>query len=139
MIFRALPLIVALAATASLACVVVPVESPRPITRVYRPGPPPHAPAHGHRHKHHAHGVEVELVFDTGLGVYAVVGWPGHYYREKSFFRVADGAWQVSAHIDSGWVAVSDAKLPPGLAKKHGPSKARGPKWRGPHPAKHRD
>ena len=33
--------------------------------RVYRHGPPPHAPAHGYRHKQHG----VELVYDSGRGV----------------------------------------------------------------------
>src|SRR5262245_650986 len=47
-------------------------------------GPPPWAPAHGYRHKQHrayqSHEGSVELVFDSGIGVYAVVGFPNYYW-----------------------------------------------------------
>src|SRR5262245_11687981 len=47
-------------------------------------GPPPWAPAHGHR-RHHQRAYQhrdatVDMVFDSGLGVYVVVGLPNYYY-----------------------------------------------------------
>lgn len=102
-----------------------------PAVVVHKPGPPPHAPAHGYRHKHAHHGVD--LVFDSGLGVYIVVNLTDHYYHDGHFFRLHDGVWQISAHLNHGWKHASK-RLPPGLAKKHG---KKGHK-RGPHPAKHR-
>jgi hypothetical protein len=126
-------LVAALAASATLACVQVHHLDPVPRSaRVEKPGPPPHAPAHGYRHKHKTHAGEVQLVFDSGLGLYLVVGWPGHFYDTGHYYRKADGVWLISTRLDTGWVAVSAKKLPPGLAKK-----GRGPK-KGPHPASHR-
>jgi hypothetical protein len=84
-----------------------------------RRGPPPHAPAHGYRHKHHTHAGSVDLVFDSGLGVYVVVGWPDHYWSDDHYYRWVDGGWLRSAHLDGGWAACSSGRIPPGLAKKH--------------------
>ena len=121
-----LALLVALAAFAPLAC--THIDIPYPLEgRVERAGPPPHAPAHGYRQKHHARGGDIELVFDSGLGVYVVVGWPGHYWHDDHYYRDVDGAWQVSVRLDGGWSAAPSRKLPPGLAKKH--------RGKGPHPA----
>jgi len=132
--YARIPILLAtLAASATLACVAVHHHVPVPQTaRVEKRGPPPHAPAHGYRHKHKAHAGEVELVFDSGLGVYVVLGWPGHFYDQSHYYRQDGGVWQVSARLDGGWVAASTKKLPPGLAKK-----GRGPK-KGPHPASRR-
>lgn len=122
---------------ASLACAEGSYRVPIPRTaRAHEAGPPPHAPAHGYRHKHHAQAGEIELVFDSGLGVYVVVGWPGHYYNDGHYYREADGVWHVSSRLDAGWAALSAKKLPPGLAKKSTRGKG---KKRGPHPAKHGD
>ena len=110
---------------------------PGPEVRVHeRGGPPPHAPAHGYRRKHqveHGHGhAELELVFDSGLGVYVVVGLPGIYFHADHFYRQVDAGWQVSLHHDSGWVLASQRDVPPGLrGKAHGRSQGKGKK---PHP-----
>ncbi len=100
---------------------------------VRKPGPPPHAPAHGYRHKHGHHGVE--LVFDSQLGVYMVVGWDDVFFLGDHFYRIVDGGWQISARLDGGWAHMHPAKLPRGLGKK-----VRGPKrhGNGHHPAKRR-
>ena len=136
MINRTLALLVAVAASASFGCthVHIPVSVPEP-ARVSRHGPPPHAPAHGYRHKHRTHVGEVELVFDSGLGVYVLVGWPGHFYWDDRFYREIDGVWHSSLRLNTSWVRLSGKKVPPGLAKKSGREKHR--KNRGPHPAKH--
>jgi hypothetical protein len=79
-------------------------------------GPPPHAPAHGCRRKMPA---GVEVVYDSGCGVYVVVGWEDHYYLEGNYFRFRDGRWEVSVGIESGWKAVGYESVPPGLRGKH--------------------
>jgi hypothetical protein len=78
-------------------------------------GPPAHAPAHGHRRKQVA---GVELVFDTGLGLYVVVGHPDHYYHEGHFYRLTSGTWDMSLRIDGAWASASGRSLPPGLRAK---------------------
>jgi hypothetical protein len=75
-------------------------------------GPPAHAPAHGYRNKQVS---GVELVFDTGRGVYIVVGVADTYYYDGYFYRLRAGGWEMSLKHDSGWAAVSMASLPRGL------------------------
>jgi len=82
-------------------------------------GPPPHAPAHGHRHKHHG----VELIYDSGCGVYVVVGFPSHYYYSGHFYRFHGDQWEMSVEIGGGWKRTFEASLPPGL---RGKEKAKG-------------
>lgn len=89
------------------------VVGPKSAKRVGH-GPPPHAPAHGHRAKH-PDGVEV--VYDSGSGVYVVVGFPDHYYCNGHYYRFHDDNWQVSVRIDGVWEFVADRDLPPGLRK----------------------
>ena len=79
-------------------------------------GPPPHAPAHGYRHKHHRDGVN--LVFDSGLGVYVVADWPGYYWHVDRYLRWAAGEWRVSSRIDGTWVVVSSNRVPVKLVAK---------------------
>lgn len=106
-----------------------------------RPGPPPHAPAHGYRYKQKRRdGRDIELVFDSGLGVYVVVGIPGRYYWDGYYLRIDGDQWYASVDLDGGWERTSTTSLPPGLQKK-GRSAARGPKGPKPkksHPAKGR-
>lgn len=64
-----------------------------------RGGPPPHAPAHGYRHKQDRY----DLVFDSGLGVYVVLGKPDYYFWDNRYFRYHDGYWQFSADLDGRW------------------------------------
>jgi hypothetical protein len=78
-------------------------------------GPPAHAPAHGYRRKHVA---GMELVFDSGRGVYIVVGLPNHYYHDGYFYRLRDGLWEMSLKHDGDWKVVSQKSLPLGLQVK---------------------
>jgi len=78
-------------------------------------GPPAHARAHGYRTKQVA---GVELVYDSGRGVYVVVGFPNHYYHNGYFYRLHGTIWQVSLQPNSGWASVSQKSLPPGLQAK---------------------
>lgn len=83
-------------------------------------GPPPHAPAHGYRYKHHGH----ELVFDSGLGVYVVVGLPGVYFHDGAYYRFDHDHWYYSRELKDDWREYKDDRgLPPGLMKKHGKEK----------------
>jgi hypothetical protein len=79
-------------------------------------GPPPHAPAHGYRHRH-SNGVE--LVYESNIGAYVVVGYTDHYFYRDKYYRFGGASWEVSLNIKKGWEPVSAKKLPPGLRKKH--------------------
>ena len=85
-------------------------------------GPPPHAPAHGHRHKQGG----VELVFDSGRGVYVVVDFPNHYYHKGRYYRFREPHWEMGVHIDGPWESVSEVALPPGLRDKGKPKEPPG-------------
>jgi hypothetical protein len=77
---------------------------------------------------------DVELVFDSGLGVYVVVGLPDHFFWDGFFLRIEKGLWYSSLRIDSGWEPRSSDALPPGLRNKtaiHKVKKGRGPAKRG--------
>lgn len=111
-------LLVALASAALLtvtfgACVVVDHDS-RPVM-VKKGGPPPHAPAHGHRKKHGA----VDLAFDSGIGVYVVVGHPHYYWDGRVYLRWSGARWESCDRLDGVWVVEGPDRLPPGLAKKY--------------------
>jgi len=95
----------------------------------YAGGPPPHAPAHGYRRNHQGH----DLVFDSDLGVYLVVGLSSVWFLDGSYFRISGDHWEVSAATRGPWrVAASSAVparlyakrhphgAPPGQAKKNG-------------------
>lgn len=99
-----------------------PIPAPR---HVYETGPPPWAPAHGHRRKQPG---SVELVFDTHLGVYVVVGHEDHYFYEDHYYRYLEGVWQVSVAIDGPWGVAKPGQLPPGL-RKHRAKKHDGKRW----------
>ena len=89
-------------------------------------GPPAHAPAHGYRRKHVA---GMELVFDSGRGVYVVVGFSDHYYHDGYFYRLRGGLWEMSLKPDAGWKAASEKSLPLGLqvkVKANGNGKGKG-------------
>jgi hypothetical protein len=90
-------------------------------------GPPPHAPAHGYRRKQQTDLGSVDLVFDSGLGVYVVVGWPDHYWYQDRYYRWVDGVWMASAQLDAGWLTCSSGKVPPGLVKKHATGNGKAP------------
>lgn len=115
---------------AALACVTLITASCAKLTvrktvvQKHGHGPPPHAPAHGYRYKHH-HGAE--LIYDSGRGVYVVVGLDGHYYFDGRYYRLRNGQWQVGVHIKAGpWEFVSEESIPPGLrGRKKGKAKSK--------------
>lgn len=80
--------------------------------RHYHDGPPPHAPAHGYRAKHHHH----DMVYDSRLGAYVVLGYNDHYYNDGWYFRYHDGFWQISAELGGrDWRDVDHYRVPEGL------------------------
>ncbi len=126
------------------------IHKHRPTPRIVHSGPPPHAPAHGYRHKLATHGLE--LVFDTELGAYAVVGHPGHFFHAGRYYRrVVSGrngsVWHVTGSFGRGWKVVRVDRLPASLRlafaraghHKHGKKDkhAKKHKRRDRHPAKH--
>jgi len=98
-------------------------SSPSPDVHARKGGPPPHAPAHGHRRKHHD---GIELVYDSEIGVYVVVGRSHHYHDGRSYFRWIGGEWMMSVRMDDGWVAVGSTDVPTRLAARHGKHHGRG-------------
>lgn len=85
---------------------------------VYGPGEgyglPPHAPAHGYRAQHR----RARLVFDSGLGVYIVSGYPDYYFLDGTYYRYYGGHWQAGGDLDGPWHQAGDRRLPPGLRRK---------------------
>ncbi|MFQ6035506.1 MAG: hypothetical protein ACE5NM_06605 [Sedimentisphaerales bacterium] len=77
-------------------------------------GPPPHAPAHGYRYKHQG----VELVYDSGRGVYVAVEFPLHFYYKGSFYRFRNSQWEISTNIKGPWKVIAEEQLPAGLRAK---------------------
>ena len=100
-------------------------------------GPPAHAPAHGYRNKEHKQRYKgIDLVFDTGLGVYVVVDMSGYFFDNGSFYRYRDNNWEVSIDVDRGWTIVASKKVPHGLlashhGKGHGSDKRKSKKSKG--------
>jgi hypothetical protein len=87
-------------------------------------GPPAHAKAHGYRGKQVC---GYELVYDSGRGVYVVVGLPDCYYHEGRFYRLRAGAWEISLRADGDWTPADHQVLPPGLrAEIKNKTKAKG-------------
>jgi len=60
----------------------------------------------------------MELVYDSALGLYIVVGLPNHYYHDGYFYRLRGTLWEVSLKPKVGWAVASDKSLPPGLQGK---------------------
>ena len=77
-------------------------------------GPPIHAKAHGCRRKV-VHGYE--LAYDSGSGLYVVVGMTDCYYHEGYFYRLHGDIWEISLRA-TDWSPVHYEKLPTGLRIK---------------------
>ena len=99
------------------AAVVIPTSSHSTVVTT-KSGPPPHAPAHGYRHHHH-HGVD--LVFDTGLGVYLVADVSELFFFNDLYIRYQDSHWQVSVKLDGPWRSANEREVPVKLKNAKGP------------------
>ena len=103
----------------STACVVVDNGSPPPGRghKERHAGPPPHAPAHGHRHKHRGR----DLVFDSALGVYAVVDLRDVWFLDGSYFRLSGERWEIGVGGDGPWRVAAASTVPLRLREKRHP------------------
>jgi hypothetical protein len=127
---RSLALLAAATGSCSLlACVIVDDSSyhrgpshPPVVERDEGHGPPPWAPAHGYRRKHErayqSRPDTVDLVFDSGLGVYVVVGIPNYYYWDGVYLRIDSGRWYRAPYLDARWAPCPVDSLPGNLRSK---------------------
>ena len=117
-------LILLIAACAPLSSITI-GTSGHPTVKHHQHGPPPHAPAHGYRHKHHHQGQDLELAFDSDLGVYVVIGMPNRYYWNGYYLRIDGDQWYASVDLNKHWEKRSDDSLPHGMKhhKRHHKSK----------------
>ncbi len=103
-------------------CVVAPVEA----ERGYYYGPPPHAaPISGHRYRN---GDGLIISYDSGLGVYLVVGYPGLYWWNDYYYRERSGYWEWSHRHLGPWDRPRVERLPSGLRKRY-EQEHRRPDW----------
>lgn len=103
--------VILLASCESVSVYRTPIPTPGP-GRGY--GPPAHAKAHGYRRKQVC---GYELVYDSGRGLYVVVGIADCYYHDGCFYRWHDGTWEVSLRAEK-WSPADRGTLPPGLRAK---------------------
>jgi len=90
------------------------LRSHRRYNRHHRNSPPPHAPAHGHRYRHQ-HGVD--LVFDSGVGAYIVLGFDNLFFFNNNYMRFYDGYWHHADRHDGRWLRSRDKHVPQKLRK----------------------
>ncbi len=79
-----------------------------------RYSPPPRAPRHGHRHSHQ-HGVD--LIFDSGIGAYIVLGFDDLFFFDNHYMRFYDGYWHSADRHDGRWLRANDRRVPHKLRK----------------------
>lgn len=99
--------------------------------------PPVHAPAHGYRSKHkgtvdhrpQAPRGGVEIVYDSGRGVYIGVGLPDIFFQGGHYYRKREGHWEVSTTGRGDWRPPSfgvPTSIVKARAQAPGPAKPRG-------------
>ena len=81
-----------------------------------RYGAPPDSPEHGYRYKQ---SDGIELIFDSGIGVYVVSGNSYEYYHQGIYYRWNNNSWEESPQINEGWAPAPEERVPPGLRKAH--------------------
>jgi hypothetical protein len=64
------------------------------------------------RHGSYGGDPSVEIVYDSRLGVYVVVGRPHHYFHDGRYLRTRSGVWEASATLDGGWLVVGSGQIP---------------------------
>jgi hypothetical protein len=63
-------------------------------------GRPPMYPADGYRYLYPG---GVSLIFNAGLGMYSVYGYPDYYFHDGYFYRYHSGYWNRSRYWNRGW------------------------------------
>jgi hypothetical protein len=61
---------------------------------------PPVRPYNGYRY---AYPGGVTLIFDSGLGMYGVYGYPDYYFHDGYFYRWQSGYWNRSRYWNRNW------------------------------------
>ncbi|MEE8379802.1 MAG: hypothetical protein V3R49_05460 [Gammaproteobacteria bacterium] len=89
----------------------------RRYNRQHRNSPPSHAPAHGYRQQHH----DVDMIFDSGVGAYIVLGFDNLFFFNNNYMRFYDGYWHYSERHNGRWHRANDRHVPHKLrkARKH--------------------
>ena len=85
-------------------------------------GPPAHAPAHGYRAKHPTH--DVEMTYDSNIGVYVIVEHDNVYFHDGLYFHWSSDSWYVSATL-TNWRVASATVVPKGLKGKYKQKRAK--------------
>ena len=85
----------------------------RRYNRQHRNSPPSHAPAHGYRQQHH----DVDMVFDSGIDAYIVLGFDNLFFFNSNYMRFYDGYWHYSARHNGRWHRANDRHVPHKLRK----------------------
>jgi hypothetical protein len=75
----------------------------------YRNHYPPAYPSPGYRY---AYPGGPSLYWDSGLGLYTVVGHPDYYWNDGYFYRWSSGYWARSRNWDRGWARCQPRYLP---------------------------
>ena len=101
--------VLALLVQGSSGCIYL--EPPNRAFRTPVLGRPAHAQAHGHHKQHRS----PDLVYDSRLGVYVVLGHPNHYHDGHRYYRSRKGRWQSSTDMHGKWVTISVGEVPHGL------------------------
>jgi hypothetical protein len=77
--------------------------------RYRRHSPPPHAPAHGHR-LHYQN--DIDMIFDSGIGAYIVLGFDNLFFFNNHYMRYYDGYWHYSDRHNGKWLRADDRHIP---------------------------
>ena len=72
----------------------------------------PSAPADGYRHTERG---SPDMIYDSRLGLYVVLGYPDHFHDGERYYRRFDGRWQRSAQLHRGWAEVRLGDVPQAL------------------------
>jgi len=60
-------------------------------------------PVHAHHGYRYAYPGGPTLIFDSGLGMYGVYGYPDYYFHNGYFYRWSSGYWNRSRYWDRRW------------------------------------
>jgi len=70
---------------------------------------PPARPRHGYRY---AYPGGLTLIYDSGIGLYSVFGYPDYYFHDGYFYRWQSGYWNRARHWNRGWERCDSRRWP---------------------------
>ena len=74
----------------------------------------PAHPMHGYRHVHGG----IEMVYDSGMGLYIVTGYPNHFFYGGRYYHYREPNWEISVNINGPWRQEAFQSLPRGLRER---------------------